>query len=150
MTPVNANDENTMKDDAGFVGRYEFQPVERFTPPRLTETQVRGAVDGNAIAAKDGVKFVALRTSNCGRQVLLTMNPYGQLVAGYVDQYFWGQRRTPGTVLSWMDSIVLIDLSEPQSFRVDFHSEDTAEIEAEFPNAVWFGPFDTPWTEFDD
>lgn len=36
MTPVNANDGNTMKDDAGFVGCYEFQPVERFTPPRLT------------------------------------------------------------------------------------------------------------------
>lgn len=111
-------------------------------PNGTCNSQRTGAVSTDILGR---VKFVALRTSRSGRQIIVHTDFVGTLVDRYLDDLFWGQMREPSTLDCWLSSVIVIAICGPADVEADFHSVGTAEVEAEFPDALCGGPFDMDW-----
>lgn len=128
------------------VARYEAsggpeappsEPTVAYRAPRVSEEHLREAFARVSPDHLQQAGFVALRDALDGRQVLIYREPFGRLVACFLGELLESRVADEQSLIEDLASIVLVDLCEPSDYDPMFHSVATAEIEAEFPHALW-------------
>ncbi|WP_418907812.1 hypothetical protein [Glutamicibacter endophyticus] len=128
------------------VARYEASggseappsvPAVAYRAPRVSEEHLREAFARVSPGHLQQAGFVALRDALDGRQVLIYREPFGRVVACFLGGLPESRVADEQSLIEELASIVLVELCEPSDYDPMFHSAATAEIEAEFPHALW-------------
>lgn len=116
-----------------------FQPF-----PPVTSEQVLAAFDSISpeILAYGPIRFIALRESLTGRQVIVYQNFCGEAAAQYLD-FLLGIYDAHEDAHEALTEVIVIDLCEP-SYPREHRPPAVEHIYEEFPTLKWFGAVERP------